>query len=306
MPFTNKIQDRLNKMVFTKRYILYNDRIVDISQPCLSPLDRGFLLGDGIFETMRAYNGHLPFWDLHMERLKNGMIELGFSLEGIDFDQMEDKANALLEKNVLSNAYVRLTISRGVLQSELLPEWGKGDPNWIIFTKPLLEQAEVNRKKGIKAIISYIRKNSTSPTIRIKTINYLDMILAKRRAMLEDSHEAIILDEKGRVTETTTSNLFWVQDGIIYTPSLDLPILPGITRRKVLEIARDLGIPCREGFYRPEALLESKESFVTNSLCEVTPLIMVNKQKIGNGNPGPITKSLQKTYKKIIHWYKHI
>jgi branched-subunit amino acid aminotransferase/4-amino-4-deoxychorismate lyase len=108
------------------------------------------------------------------------------------------------------------------------------------------------------------------------------------------------LDGKGHITEAATSNLFWIQEGILFTPSLELPILPGITRENVLDIAADMGIACREGIYDPEALIESEEAFLTNSLCELTPLIRIDDKKIGDGRPGSLTRRLQGEYKRVL------
>ncbi len=259
------------------------------------------MLGDGIFETLRAYDGQLPFWDQHIERLKCGMSRLGFHLSSIPFEKMKDMAGRLLAGNHLSDAYLRLTISRGDAVSDFLPEWDRGRSNWVLFAKPLPSRLETNRENGIRAVFSSIRKNSFSPISRLKTVNYLDLILAKKEAVLGGAHEAILLDEKGHIAEAATSNLFWIQREVLFTPSLELPILPGITRRKVLDIARDLGIACEEGVYDPEVLIEGKEAFLTNSLCEVTPLIGIDGRKIGNGRPGPLTRRLQGEYNKVVH-----
>jgi D-amino acid aminotransferase len=282
------------------KYILFNGDIIEGTEPCLRATDRGFMLGDGIFETLRAYDGHLPFWEMHIQRLKYGMSQLGLNPASIPFEKMKDMAGGLLAKNHLSDAYLRLTISRGDAVSDFLPEWDQGRSNWVLFAKPLPSRLETNQKNGVRAVFSSIRKNSFSPIARLKTVNYLDMILAKREAVLGGAHEAILLDEKGHIAEAATSNLFWIQEGFLFTPSLELPILPGITRRKVLDIAADLGIACQEGIYYPEALIKSNEAFLTNSLCEVTPLISIDGKKIGNRRSGPLTRRLQGEYNKVV------
>ena len=281
-------------------YIIFNGRIIESAAPCLKATDRGFMLGDGVFESLRAYNGALPFWDLHLERLKRGMIHLGFSLDSLPFDQMKDQTRALVVKNGLSDAYVRLTVSRGDTISELLPGWGEGEPNWVIFTKPLSPRLQIIQEKGVRAVFSSLKRNHSSPTARFKTANYLDMILAKREAVLQGADEALLLDEQGHVAEASTSNIFWVRAGTIYTPSLDLPILPGVTRQKVLDVATDLGIPVREGVYDSEDLMGSNEAFLTNSLCEIVPLISIEEGIIGEGLPGHMTRVLQSAYRKQV------
>lgn len=282
-------------------YIIFNGQIIQGTAPCLKATDRGFLLGDGVFETLRAYNGGLPFWDMHLERLRSGMAHLGFSLGSLPFDRMKEQTRALLVKNGLSDAYVRVTVSRGDAISALLPEWGAGEPNWVIFTKSLPSRLQILHKKGVKAVFSSLRRNHSSPTARFKTVNYLNLLLAKREAVLRGADEALLLDEQGHVAEAATSNIFWIKEGIIYTPSLDLPILPGVTRQKVLDMSKDLGISAREGAYDPEALTGSSEAFLTNSLCEIIPLISIEKRKVGDGIPGPMTRKLQSAYRILIH-----
>ncbi len=285
-------------------YLLYNAQMISTAQPCLSAMDRGFLLGDGLFETLRAYNGRLPFWDLHVERLKHGMSEFGFSFAGIDFVHIEEMTRYLLDKNAALNAYVRLTVTRGDSNPGLLPEWGKEKSNWVVFTRGLPPNLEANQKNGIRAIISSVRKSSFSPTSCFKTINYLDAIVAKREALLAEAQEAILLDENGFVAEATTSNLFWVKNGILYTPSLDMPILPGITRKKILEVAGKIGLPSQEGRFRPEELMECSELFITNSIYEVVPVKCINNNVINDyDRPVCIALKLHAEYLKNISGY---
>jgi len=133
------------------KYVLFNGYFIESTEPCLRATDRGFMLGDGLFETLRAYNRQLPFWNLHIERLISGMSQLGFPLASIPFKKMKNLISELLARNLLSNAYLRLTISRGDAVSDFLPKWDHGESNWVAFTKPLPSQLELNQKKGIKA-----------------------------------------------------------------------------------------------------------------------------------------------------------
>ena len=130
-------------------YILFNGYFVENTKPCLRGTDRAFMLGDGIFETMRAYNGNLPFWNQHIERLKYGMSQLGFHLASIPFGEMKNMISDLLTKNHFSDAYLRLTISRGDEVSDFLPKWDHGNTNWVVITKPLPSQLEINQKNGL-------------------------------------------------------------------------------------------------------------------------------------------------------------
>lgn len=281
-------------------WILVNGRICDSAAPCLRATDRGFMLGDGLFESLRSYGGMLPFWDLHSERLRKGMARMGFSSEGIPFDAMEGMVYDLMARNSLSDAYIRLTVSRGDDIPELLPPWGTGSPTWVLSARPLPPHVNGYHMSGISAVISSLARHGSSFTVRFKTVNYLDLILAKREAHEAGAQEAIFLNEEGYVAEAATANIFWVTDGILRTPSLDLPILPGITRQKVMEITAYMDIRLEEGAFPLSSLLECTEAFLTNSLQGIIPLARINEKSLGCGGAGPVTRRMQSEYNDLL------
>lgn len=281
-------------------WILVNGRICDSTAPCLKATDRGFMLGDALFESLRSFGGRLPFWDLHCERLRSGMTRMGFFVEGIPFDAMEGMVYELMSLNSLSDAYIRLTVSRGADIPELLPPWGTGSPTWVLLTRPLPAHANAHQGGAISAVISSFVRHGSSLTARFKTINYLDLILARREANEAGAQEAILLDEEGHVAEAATANIFWVIEDILRTPSLDLPILPGITRQKVLEIAAHLDIRRDEGAFPLSSLLDSTEAFLTNSVRGIIPLRSINGKVLGCGDVGPVTRRMQSAYNDLL------
>lgn len=280
-------------------FLIYNSKIIKINEACIKGTDRGFLLGDAIFETLRAYNKTLPFWDCHIERLKDGMETLGMPSGDMDFENIKEIAMELICLNNTPDAYVRLTVSRGESNQGILPKWGKDKFNWTLITKALPLNLDSDQKEGIGAIISLIRKNNYSPTASLKSVNnYLDMIFARHEAMQKGKRDSILLDIYGYVAEASTSNIFWINKDIIFTPSLDLPILPGITRLQVLKIAEQLGYALYEGRYPVDELLNAEEIFICNSICEIIPVVDIDNKMVNDGGPGNITKRLQKIYKE--------
>ena len=146
-----------------------------------------------------------------------------------------------------------------------------------------------------------MRRSSYSPLSRIKSLNYLDNILGRLEAREHNAQEALLLNTLGWVAEGATSNIFIIKDKKLITPPVDAGILPGITRAAVLEIAGTVDLQAREETFSPEELLRADESFLTNSLMEIMPLVMLNEEKIGNGRPGPLTELLRQGYRELVN-----
>jgi branched-subunit amino acid aminotransferase/4-amino-4-deoxychorismate lyase len=146
-----------------------------------------------------------------------------------------------------------------------------------------------------------MRRSSYSPLSRIKSLNYLDNILARLEAREHNAQEALLLNTLGWVAEGATSNVFIIKDKNLITPPVDAGILPGITRAAVLEIAESLDLQAREETFSPEELLRANEAFLTNSLMEIMPLVMLNEKKIGKGKPGPLTELLHQGYRELVN-----
>ncbi|ELY90459.1 aminotransferase class IV [Natrinema altunense] len=268
--------------------------LVPADDATVSVDDRGFRYGDAAFETLRAYGGTILAWDAHLERLERTCEAL--SLEhGLSATDLRARIDETLAANDLADAYVRLSITRGVQPGKLTPD-PEVDPTVVVYVTPLprggLEGDPVWDGPATVETVATRRVPDASIPAAAKTHNYLNGILA-RTELEAGSDEALLCDLEGRVTEGATSNLFFVRDGAIYTPTTDGPVLPGITRDIVLELAREAGIPVREGRYEPDAVRAADEAFLTNRTWELRPIGTLDGRAIGGG---PVTDRLARLY----------
>ncbi|MDF9745644.1 aminotransferase class IV [Natrinema salsiterrestre] len=268
--------------------------LVPASEATVSVDDRGFRYGDAAFETLRAYGGTIFAWDDHVERLERTCEAL--SLEhGLDASDLRERIDETLAANDLADAYVRLSITRGVQPGKLTPQ-PEVDPTVVIYAKPLprggLEGDPVWDEPATVETVETQRIPDESLPAAAKTHNYLNGILA-RAELGSDADEALMCDLEGEITEGATSNLFFVRDGVLHTPTTDAPVLPGITRAIVLKLAREDGIAVREGRYEPVDVLEADEAFLTNRTWELRPIATLDGRDVGGG---PVTERLSRLY----------
>ncbi|MBI3160179.1 MAG: aminotransferase class IV [Chloroflexi bacterium] len=268
--------------------IYLNGEIVPAAQAHLSPADRGFLLGDGLFETLRTYQGTIAYVDEHLERLAQGAVVLHLPMP-LPISQLAEALQAVLDANQLSDqdSVLRLTLTRGPGPRGLLPP-SAPQPTLMITATPL----EAPNYTPIRAVIAAPRRNENSPLANIKSLNYLDNILARQQAHRQGAEEALLLNAKGNLASASAANLFIVADGILMTPPTNEGALPGITRSIVLECASALGIAVSTRPLAPADLLKAQEAFLTNTLIELRPLVEVDSRPIGAVAPGPITLRL--------------
>ncbi len=248
-------------------------------------IDRGLLYGDGIFETMRAYNGKVFKLNEHLSRLAAAARVMKIKLP-YSRTEFEKRVYKILKTRRLKDAYIRITVTREGAVFFIVRKFNGYPPRMYVY--------------GIKVKISGIRQNEYSPLSRIKSLNFLDHILAKERAREEGFDDAILMNTKGYIAEGATANIFLVRRGGLVTPSLDSGILPGITRRAVIRLAVKLGIKVTEKKVLPGELESADEVFLTNSLAEVLPVVKIDRSGIGDGVPGKITKLLHSEYRKMI------
>lgn len=278
--------------------IYLNGGFIPQDRAKISVLDRGFLYGDGLFETMRAYEGKVFRIRQHWDRLFRSARIIGLKIPAAR-KELTAAAHELLKRNSLADAYLRLTVSRGTGPPGLEPSV-KHQPTLAMVARELSTPSPTLYRRGYRATILPPTICPDSPLPRIKSINYLGNILAKREAKRARANEGIMQNSRGLVTEGTVSNIFIVRRGRLITPNLECGVLPGITRAAVLELAAQLGIPAREGEIRPAQLLSADECFLTNSIIEIMPVTRIDGQPIGDGNPGPITAQLQEAYRNLV------
>ena len=283
--------------------LVYLDgRFVAREQAQVSVFDHGFLYGDGIYETMRAYEGKLFLLKKHLGRLKLSANAISLKLP-LPLDKIGNALNESLRVNKLREAYVRLHISRGPGEIGLDPALCVA-PTMVIVTKPFHDYPTACYERGVSGAIVKTRRNhplALPPSI--KGTNFLNNILAKIEAIKAGAYEGIMLNWEGYVAEGTISNIFMVKKGVLHTPGLDTGILEGVTRDFVLRIAKRKKIPVKEAMLRPKDLMTSDECFITNTTMEIMPVAIIDKKKIGKGIPGPITVALHRVYQEEVRAY---
>jgi branched-chain amino acid aminotransferase len=254
----------------------------------ISIFDSNFLYGQGLFETLRIYNGRPFRLQAHLARLiKSGKV-IGLSLS-CNLSYLERSTFRLIESNRIKNGILRIFAS-----------CDRGRPNLIMTAEGRVPYKEAAYKKGFRAKISSIRRNEYSPLCLIKSTNYLDNILARQEAQKSGFEEAIMLNTQGRIAEGSRSNIFIVQNSAIITPPDEEGLLPGITRAAVFDICRSRGLKLRLGRLSVDKLKQAQEAFLTSSLLEVMPLVGVDSEEISAGKPGEITQGLRQAYREKV------
>jgi branched-chain amino acid aminotransferase len=282
--------------------IYLNGQLIPRSKAKLSPFDHGFLYGYGLFETMRAYRGHIFRLDRHLARLRRSAQSLGLTHSVIASEakqSLEAACMATLEANKLNDARIRLTVSAG--EGDMAPDPGTcSSPTVLITAQNLVPLPPEKYESGFKAMLSPLRRNSQSPLSRLKSTCYMENILARMAVRAAGCDEAILLNEQGYLAEGSTTNIFLVSKGVLITPSLEIGVLPGITREAVLEIARASNIQTLERQVELKELIEAEEAFVTNSILELMPLTWFEGKPIGTSEPGELTRKLITAYRKFV------
>jgi len=279
--------------------IYLNGQLVPRSKAKLSPFDHGFLYAYGLFETMRAYDGHIFRLDRHLARLRRAAQSLGLATRISAFD-LESACTETLEANKLKDARLRLTITAG--EGDMTPDPGTcSSPTLLVTAKNIVPLPHEKYESGFKAALSTLRRNSQSPLSRLKSTCYMENIFARMQARADGCDEAILLNERGYLAEGSTSNIFLVNGGKLVTPSLGSGVLPGITREAVLEIAQDLNIETAERQVALKELIEAEEAFVTNSILELMPLTCFDGRPIGTGKAGQLSKKLMADYRRLVN-----
>ncbi|HEX9284485.1 MAG TPA: branched-chain-amino-acid transaminase [Nitrospirales bacterium] len=277
-------------------WIYLNDRFVPKEEAVVSVFDHGFLYGDGVFETMRAYHGKVLLLTDHLARLERSASTLGLSLP-VNRERLADLVRETLTRNRLQEAYLRLTVSRGPGEIGLDPALCKA-PTLVIIAKPFQPYPDSFYTHGVSVMIAHTRRNSPEAIPpHVKSLNYLNNLLAKMEATAAGAHEALLLNHHGELTEGTTSNVFVVRDGRLRTPAIDCGILAGLTRGVILLVARDLEITTEETRLTTEDLYRADECFLTNTTQEVLPVTQVDGKMVGDGRPGEITRRLHASFR---------
>lgn len=279
--------------------VYVNGKLVPAKEAVVSIFDHGFLYGDGIYETMRVYDGVIFMLDEHLRRLHRSASMIGLTVP-LDRNSLKTSVYDTLMANSLKNAFVRLTISRGYGPIGLDPDFCPA-PTIVIIAQEMKDYPKSFYERGIGIIIPETRRNfreAINP--QIKSLNFLNNILAKIEAKKRSAYEVIMLNVYGKLTEGTICNVFFYKDGTLCTPSLECGILDGITRGAIIDLALRDGIRVKEGEFTKEDLYSAEEVFITSTTLEVMPVSKVDDQNYAVGN---ITKLLHKAYREEVNAY---
>ncbi len=264
----------------------------------VSIFDHGLLYGDGVFEGMRSYNNLCFRLEEHLDRLWESahtlMLEIPYTKK-----QLQDIVIKTLQKNKLKDAYIRLVVTRGSGDLGLDPRKCK-KPTIFVITDKIVLYPDTLYKEGIEIItVPTVRNHPEAVNPSIKSLNYLNNILAKIEATTAGYLDAIMLNHQGYVSECTGANIFIVKDGQLLTPPSHMGALKGITRQAILDNARDAGLPNEERALTRHDLFNADECFLTGTAAELMPVVKIDNRIIGLGKPGKITSKLTTAFKKL-------
>lgn len=273
---------------------------VDSGTPAISAMDRGLLYGDGVFETLRTYDGK-PFKpERHFDRLRRSCATMQIDVT-IDDGVFEKTIAELIARNGLNDAYIRITITRGVASRFGFGPEPAIDPTIVISAIPLAPLSPGDYEKGVRLITTSIQipPNASVPA-GVKSLNAIPYIRAKQEANLAGAYDAVMLTDSGWIGECSSSNIFLVQNGALSTPSPECGILRGITRETVFMLAKErLNLTLNEGRYPKEELYRADEIFITNTSVEILPVTQIDQIAIGIGGAGPVTKTIMDSFKTL-------
>jgi len=266
-------------------------RLVDKADAKVSVYDHGLLYGDGVFEGIRSYHGRIFECDAHLERLFHSARSIRLTIP-LSREQLKQAMEDTIRANNFSDCYIRLVVTRGVGSLGLSPVRCER-PSIFIIADTLEMYPREMYEKGMSVITaSVIRNQPNAISPRIKSLNYLNNILAKLEAIDAGVPEAVMLNHEGNVAECTADNIFIVRAGEVQTPTTSDGILEGVTRKVMLELCRQMQIPVVEKTLQRHDLYVSDECFLTGTGAEIVPVTKIDSRTIGSGQPGPITRRL--------------
>lgn len=280
--------------------ICINGQLVDKANATISVFDHGLLYGDGVFEGMRCYSGTVFRLEEHLQRLHQSALAINLQLP-VSLDTIAADVNRTFAANGMTDGYIRLVVTRGSGTLGLDPN-RCSNPQVIIIADHISLYPEEYYRDGMEIVTAATMRNhpaALSP--RIKSLNYLNNILAKMEGLRAGCVEALMLNHKGEVAECTGDNIFIVRGGVLMTPPIDAGILEGITRNAVLDLARAESIPAEERTLLRHDIFIADECFLTGSAAEVIPVTKLDARVIGTGKPGPITQRLRTAFHKMVH-----
>jgi branched-chain amino acid aminotransferase len=278
--------------------VYVNGHFVPVAEARISVFDHGFLYGDGVFEGIRVYDGNIFRLQQHIQRLYNSAQCILLTIP-LSQEDMHTVIVETVSRRGLPNQYVRVVVSRGVgdlgLNPRLCPH-----PSVVIIADTITLYPAHLYTQGLELVTVATRRTPNwALDPRIKSLNYLNNILAKLEAQQAGALEAVMLNGEGYVAECTADNIFFVRQGQLYTPSTAAGALQGVTRDSVLEVAQELGLNTTEGFFTRYDLYTADECFMTGTGAEIVPVVRIDGRTIGTGHPGPLTAQLRQGFEEL-------
>jgi branched-chain amino acid aminotransferase len=282
-----------------KELLVYiNGKFVEKSKATVSVFDHGLLYGDGVFEGIRSYNGSVFRLVDHIRRLYDSAKSIRLKIP-LTKHELTEAVLETLRKNRLRDAYIRLVVTRGAGDLGVDPALCK-DPTMFIIAEPMVSVLGPREPKVVKLIVSSYRRDSVDATSHeIKSLNYMNSVLAKMEANNAGADDAILLDHRGFVSEASVTNVFVVKDGKISTPSSAAGILHGITRERLITLCLDLGLDLAERDVTPFELLTADEVFLAGTKSEILAVAAIGGTKVGAGGAGALTKRIYQEFSRL-------
>lgn len=280
--------------------VYISGKLYDKEDAKISVYDHGLLYGDGVFEGMRSYSGKVFRLDEHFRRLWESAKAISLEIP-LSREALAEATYATLKANGITNGYIRLMVTRGAGSLGLDPN-RTSNPQIIIIADHIALYPREMYDDGLEIVTAAtIRNHPAALSPRIKSLNYLNNILAKIEGLRAGCIEALMLNSKGEVAECTGDNIFLVRRGAVLTPPSDAGILEGVTRNAVIELGREAGLEVRECPLTRHDVYVADECFLTGTAAEVIPVVRVDGRSIGSGHPGPITRDLIARFHRLVH-----
>ena len=271
--------------------VFLNDKLLDVNEAAVSVTDTGLLYGAGLFETMRSRQGTVFRLRDHLDRLFLSAATLSIA-HSYEKEFVSEAVRRVLQANELTEARIRVTLTNGPLTEAE----GRRQPTLLITATRLQPYPPDYYKAGVMVVLCPFRQNVTDPTCGHKTTSYYPRLLALNFAKQRRAAEALWFTTDNRLAEGCVSNVFLVKDSVLYTPPAETPVLPGIARKAVLELAREQAVESAEKDLVINDLLDADEVFLTNVIMEVLPVVAVEKSVIGDGTVGRVTRKLREGF----------
>jgi len=276
----------------------FNGKFIDVAKARVSPLDRGFLFGEGLFETWRTYRGRPYAIAEHLARMARTARRIGLEFDPGEPWQQRSVDLARRNRMLESDGAVRMTITRGRGPVSLIVERTE-DPTRLMLFRPLEPGLGLAKRDGVAVHLVSVGSGVSERQRQIKSLNYLPAIMARTQARKRGCFEALYHLDGGKVLEGTTSNVFTVRRGVVRTAPISMGLLPGVTRHKVIKLARSIA-ELREDAFTIDDLMNADEVFLTSSSIEVVPVVRVDRRKVGGGRVGEVTRCLQQRYREQV------